>query len=348
MKYLSLLALGLLGGAIIVGGSVMLGVRLNEPQRSSVGKVIVLTPTPTYPPMEKYSFESLINTPITPHAFEIGEKIQETKDSASFVATIGTPDGDVSGMLNIPGKAGTYPIIIMFRGFVDQSIYETGAGTRHAGEVLAQNGYITFAPDFLGFGESDMPSAVPLEERFQRYTTGLTILESVTKLNDALATSDYADVAVDSNKVGIWGHSNGGHIALAMLAITGRQYPTTLWAPVSKPFPYSILYYTDEFDDGGRALRAEVAEFENHFNSDEFSVTNYEDRITAPIILHQGTSDDAVPVAWSNTLAARLKTKDVDITYYTYDGDDHNFSKGSWEKVVERDMEFFEKYFKNV
>ena len=144
----------------------------------------------------------------------------------------------------------------------------------------------------------------------------------------------------DSSKIGIWAHSNGGQIALSVLEISGQPIPTTLWAPVSKPFPYSILYYTDEFDDEGKALRAEIARLEKDYDVNDFSITKYFDQIKAPIQLQQGTGDDAVPVTWSNNLNQTLKDKDIDITYYIYPGADHNMTPG-WDTAVERDLEFF-------
>ena len=80
------------------------------------------------------------------------------------------------------------------------------------------------------------------EERFQTYTTAMNLLAGIEKWERA-------------GKIGIWGHSNGGQIALTVLEISQKEYPTVLWAPVSKPFPYSILYYTDEAEDRGKALR---------------------------------------------------------------------------------------------
>ena len=41
-----------------------------------------------------------------------------------------------------------------------------------------------------------------------------------------------------------------------------------LWAPVSKPFPYNILYYTDEAEDRGKWLRGEIAKFEARLSSE--------------------------------------------------------------------------------
>ena len=85
----------------------------------------------------------------------------------------------------------------------------------------------------------------------------LSILESLDSIKEW-----------DEENIFFWGHSNGGQVALTILEITGKDYPTTLWAPVTKPFPYSILYYTDESEDKGKYIRRELSRFENLYNTD--------------------------------------------------------------------------------
>ena len=229
----------------------------------------------------------------------------------------------------------------MLRGYVDQEIYETGTGTKNTAEAFARHGFITLAPDFLGYGDSDAPSPDPLEERFQTYTTVLNLLASVKQLPQALTDRELTTVKADADRIGIWGHSNGGHIALAVLAVSGAPYPTVLWAPVSKPFPYSILYFTDEFADRGKALRRVVAEFEEEYDVDYYDPTRYFAWIKAPIQLHQGTDDEAVPLRWSDELCEQLQAQDVTVSYYTYPGGNHNFSAGGWPEAVSRSLAFY-------
>ncbi|HRN96467.1 MAG TPA: prolyl oligopeptidase family serine peptidase, partial [Candidatus Levybacteria bacterium] len=152
-------------------------------------------------------------------------------------------------------------------------------------------------------------------------------------------------VTVDTEKVGIWGHSNGGHISLAVLAITGHNVPTVLWNPVTKPFPYSILYFTDEFDDEGKALRKVVADFEVEYDVFNYSPAKYYEWITAPIQLHQAINDEAVPVRWNDQFATSMEDAKKDIEYFKYPGENHNFNLGSWEDAIERSIEFYEDQF---
>lgn len=296
-------------------------------------------------PLDKYTFQRLKEATFKSGEITIGKIIKDEETFSSRIFYFKVGNLKASGLMNLPPKEGTYPIIVMLRGYVPKEIYTIGEGTRHAGEVLAENGFITLAPDFLGYGESDDPSDNSIEERFQTYTTSLTLLSSLKNLNQAIEATISANIKVDPGRVGLWGHSNGGQIALSILEITGKNYPTVLWAPVSKPFPYSVLYYTDEYDDHGRMLRRAVAHFEENYDIEKYSPTNYLEWINAPIQLHQAGADEYVPQKWSDQLYQKLKKLQKEVTYFTYPGDDHNFTKGSWPTVVQRSISFFKENF---
>jgi dipeptidyl aminopeptidase/acylaminoacyl peptidase len=287
-------------------------------------------------PYDKYTIENLSKTAVSPVAIIIEGVLSEEPSftsslfSFNFDPTLqGKAPKKVTGLINIPKGKGPYPVVVMFRGYVDQKLYKTGDGTERAGEYFAKNGFITIAPDFLGYGQSDSEAGNIFESRFQTYTTAMETLASVSSLS-----------GWDKNNIFIWGHSNGGQIALSLLEITGYTYPTVLWAPVSRPFPYSILYYTDESDDRGKLIRHELADFEQTYDVEAYSLDNYLDRIKAPIQLHQGSGDDAVPKDWSDSLNKKLETLEVDIEYFIYPGADHNLAP-SWNTVVERNLMFF-------
>lgn len=289
-------------------------------------------------PLDKYSIDNLISVKIEPGQIVIGDITKEDGDFTSYLFSFvfdptlsGKELKRVTGLVNIPTGKGPYPVVIMLRGYVDQKLYKTGDGTKRAGEYFAKNNFITIAPDFLGYAGSDKEAENILESRFQTHTTTLTLLKSLDSLENW-----------DKQNIFIWGHSNGGQIALTLLEITGKAYPTVLWAPVSKPFPYSILYYTDESDDGGKLIRRELAKFEDQYDTDLYSISKYFDRIKAPLQLHQGTSDDAVPKDWSDKLANTFKKQELILNYYIYPGAGHDLQP-SWNTAVERDLKFFRK-----
>lgn len=303
-------------------------------------------------PLLKYTFENLKQTTFPKSDITLGRKLDETPGSLSqtfyFLVPIVLGRSEmkkVSGVINVPKAPGDYPVIIMFRGFVPNETYQPGIGTEPSAKIFSQNGFITIAPDFLGYGESDKLSDNGFEDRFQTYTTALTLLSSLSKLNNGLEASYSGKIKADISEVGIWGHSNGGHIALSTLAISGVNYPTVLWAPVSRSFPYSILYYTDEYDDQGKSLRKFLSGFEENYDVDKFSPTNYYNWIKAPIEINQGTGDQEVPYWWSDDLVEKLKKQKLDVTYLTYPGADHNLQPNGWVPAVEASISFYKKHF---
>ena len=295
--------------------------------------------------LDKYTFSNLRKQQFKNSVISLGRVLDDKEGVTSQIFYYEVDGKRVSGLINLPKAEGVYPIIIMLRGFVPIESYTTGVGTKRLGDVFAQNGFITLAPDFLGYGESDKPSLNPMEERFQTYTASLTLLASLESLDSALLASYSGRIKADASKVGIWGHSNGGQIALSVLEITGKNYPTVLWAPVSKPFPYSILYYTDEFDDHGKKLRRVVANFEKDYDIELYSLTNFFDWINATVQIHQGEEDDAVPKKWSEELNEKLKELEKDISYFIYPNSDHNLMPNGWNQAVQRSMEFYRESF---
>ena len=314
----------------------------------------IIKEKPIPQPLLAYTFENLKKTNFPKSQITFGPVMSENADYFSqmfYFSTPKTPGGKImlksSGLANIPKKQGKYPVIVMLRGYVPDNIYKPGVGTQPTASVLAKNGFITLAPDFLGFGQSASPSAEPFENRFQTYTTALTLLSSLPTLNNGLDSNYVGTISANLENVGIWGHSNGGHIALSILAISGVDYPTVLWAPVSTSFPYSILYYTDEYDDQGKALRKNLADFENTYNTDLFSPPNYYTWIKAPIEINQGTQDQEVLYWWSDELVAKLEKANVSVTYFTYSSADHNLGPNSWSDAVLNTINFYKKEFSN-
>jgi len=303
----------------------------------------ILSPLPPIPlkekSLEKYTIENLTKRTYTPNPIVFEDPIA-TASTYTVIPFYFMSDGKkVTGLSHIPNKPllEKLPVIVQFRGFADRATYVSGLGTKHSAEVFAANGFVSLAPDFIGYGGSDKGSENVFEDRFETYTTAFNLLASIPTIS-----------FIDPTHVFLWGHSNGGQIALTVSTIMGEKgsvYPTSLWAPVTKIFPYSILYYTDEFEDYGKALRKELANFEKEYDTDQFAFFNYLDRIQTPIIFHQGTDDEAVPLKWSNDFVKLLQQKGKSVRYYTYPGADHNLNTG-WNTVVARDMDFFRSYIR--
>ena len=105
-------------------------------------------------PLAKYSIEALSKTQFPASQITLAEIREQTADFTSrlfyFYVDPSIASGQakkVSGLINIPQGQGTYPVIVMFRGYIDKENYQTGAGSVRAGQFFAKNGFITLAPD---------------------------------------------------------------------------------------------------------------------------------------------------------------------------------------------------------
>jgi hypothetical protein len=137
-------------------------------------------------PLERYSIENLSKTKIKPAKINIKDNIFEFEfdPTLEYKQSLPSIDGKkVTGLVNLPESSGPKPIVVLLRGYVDQSIYQTGVGTKRVGEYFRDNGYITISPDFLGYGGSSIESSNIFESRFQTYTTALTLIKSINKEN---------------------------------------------------------------------------------------------------------------------------------------------------------------------
>lgn len=297
-------------------------------------------PKPT--PLTRYSFEELRARQYEGSEIKLERVLEREDEFTSYVFSFTTDSKKVTGQANLPtlpaqaGQAGIpgkkFPVIVMLRGYADKEIYFTGLGTRKAAGEFAKAGFITLAPDFLGFGGSDSESADIIEARLEKPITILNLLASISHMPSA-----------NPQQIFIWGHSNGGQVALSVLEIGKSSIPTTLWAPVTRPFPQNVLDYIGELDDQGRMVMASISAFLANYDAAQFSVETYVQDITAPLQVHQGTGDQLVKVTWTNEFVEKIRKLGRETNYYTYKGDDHNLSR-NWDTVVARDIEFFKKH----
>lgn len=328
-------------------------------------------------PLQQYSIPNLSTTQFLASSISLETLIRREAEYDAYQFSYLSRGKRISGQLNIPksvlsGQPARGSIVLL-RGYVPLENYTTGVGTRNAAAVFAKAGYLTFAPDFLGYGTSDPELENSWEARFIKPVQVIELLRSIEQLQStplAISQTMSEDFKSDSlsvspGKIGFWAHSNGGAVALTAIEIMNHSVPTTLWAPVTAPFPYSILYFGDELADEGKDQRAWLALFEKEYDVFDFSLTRHLDRLHGPLQLHQGGNDDAVLRWWSDEFVDKLKAENerrahlertaatesaevrlknnlspISITYFVYPGADHNLQP-EWSTVVARDLAFF-------
>ena len=266
------------------------------------------------------------------------EGIKKEDNFKSYEITFTSNGKTISGMMNIPSSPPSQkatagkPVVIMIRGYAESAGYFVGSGSWKVADELARNGFVTVSLDFLGYGMSTGESKDILEARFEKPVGVLDLIESVKAL-------DY----VDSSKIGIWSHSNGGQISISVLEITGQNYPTVLWAPMTNPFPQSVLETMDD-SENGKIVKQKIADFEKDYDSKLYSIDNFYEWINSPILIHQGTADVWCKVEWQQNLKNKLTKLGKEVKLDVRQDSDHNL-KQSWDEVIKMDIEFFREKF---
>jgi len=214
---------------------------------------------------------------------------------------------------------------------------------------FARNGYIVFRSDYRGHGSSEGEA-----------TGGYgTPAYTVDVLNGISAVKTLPDA--DTERIGMWGHSMGGHITLRAMVVSDEIKAGVIWGGV-------VVSYEDLFERWRRPAgsgptttpdptrtrgwwRVSLQETYGSFEDNpEFwasiSPNTYVSDISGPIQLHHGTADKSVPVVFSEILYAELLDADRLAELYLYDGDDHDITY-SFGTAIQRSIDFFDEHLKN-
>ena len=251
-----------------------------------------------------------------------GYVVSYPSDGLKLFALMDVPTG--------PRPAGGFPVVLVNHGYIPPQAYSTTDSYHLISDYYAKAGFLVLKPDYRGHAGSPGPAEGPFRSMLYAVDV-LSLLAAVPSVPEA-----------DAGRIFAYGHSMGGDVTLRVLEATSAIRAATLWAPVSAPFPESVLYYARR--RGGDEARAQLARIESLFAGSDYPRLSALDNvglIRVPLLLHHGTSDEDVPYAWSLTLAQRLEAAGVTFNFLTYQGENHNLSRRSFTTVLSRDVAFF-------
>ena len=255
---------------------------------------------------------------------KIEETLTHNNSYTSYIFSYPSDNLKIYGMMNIPEGNGPFPVIVLNHGYYNPSSFNSGDGTRTMADILVAKGYITVASDYRGHGQSEDEKQGPRGHRPEFAIDVLNLIASIKSVEKA-----------DQNRIGMWGHSMGGEVALRTAEATNKVKTIVLWAPTSANASDNANFY------GGRHNPNT-----NNPELDGVSPINYLKYISAPISLHQGSVDVEVNPMWSKDLRDALRTEDKQVEYFEYEGQDHNFRNLGWDLISDRTIAFYDKYLK--
>lgn len=281
----------------------------------------------------------------------IEQTLSPGSNYARYIASYLSDGLKIYALLTVPNgtkPSGGWPIILFNHGYIPPDVYRTTERYIAYTDAFSRNGYIVFKPDYRGNGQSEgKPEGAYYSPAYA--IDDLNALSSIKKYKDA-----------NPQKIGVWGHSMGGNITLRDLVVDPNDIKAAvIWGGV-------VGSYDDLMNNWQRKVpyqppRTELANRNNYRQQlisqygtpadnptfwNAIDPTAFIGDIQAPVQLHHGTSDEEVPLQFSQSLYDKMKAAGKVVELFTYEGADHNISDPSFSLAMKRSVDFFNQYLK--
>tara|TARA_B100001964_G_scaffold243692_2_gene322438 strand:- start:821 stop:1813 length:993 start_codon:yes stop_codon:yes gene_type:complete len=149
---------------------------------------------------------------------------------------------------------------------------------------------------------------------------------------------------VDKAKVAIEGGSAGGFTTLAALAFSDVFKAGASFYGVTDL--EALARDTHKFES--KYLDRLIAPYPSELSVwQERSPINNIDKISAPVILFQGLEDKVVPPNQAEMMRDALNSRNLQVAYIAYEGEQHGFRKGkNIKRTLEAELYFYSRIFK--
>lgn len=304
---------------------------------------------------------------------EVVGVLDQTENYTSYLIHYPSDGLTITGIMQIPAKGKPpFPVIVMNHGFFSRTEYVAGDGTDRAAEFLNKRGYLTIAPDYRSWGQSDSGPSL--------FYSGLAI--DVVNLLASIPSIPEAD----PSRVGLWGHSMGGGVTMKALTIIGDNVSAVGEGAAHINVRAAVVYSTVSADQGDVLARWGLGCFgnviEGEMRSDcnssdviplslpvelldsyyvaaydpdalsEISPIHHLDLVAVPVQIHYGTRDgeelSGTPTEWSTKLYQAFLDAGKPAKLFPYEGQRHSFIGDAWFKFMEEVATFFDANVKNA
>ncbi len=263
--------------------------------------------------------------------FTIEQTLSNGTNYRRYVASYRSEGLKIFGLLTVPTTpkpANGYPAIVFVHGYIPPNQYSTVNSYPTYQATLARAGFVTFKPDLRGHDTSEgEPVSAHYSEKY---------------VIDTLYAISYLKQHPDVNpeRIGYWGHSNGGEIGLRTILANEDIKAASFWAGVVGSYEDMFETYVDDIsflEQDNPLTREHGLPSENQEAWKPIEPYNYLEDVNIPIELQHGTEDQSVPVELSLNLKTAMESAGKNVVYHEYPGDDHNISINSgtaWQRSI--------------
>ena len=306
---------------------------------------------PVTHPLYPYTIDGLRESDYIGGDISIRYIMEENEAFTQYYVSYPSDGLTITGVMNIPKGNVSSPVVILLHGYYDRETYWSGMGTWQEASYFARSGFVTIAPDFRTWGESDTG--------LNLFATGL-VVDTINLIHvlDSIPQ-------IDTEHIFLWGHSMGGGVVTKVLTVNEQVDATILYAPNSandgdlmerwglaclsgqsqlqgdKCNPAEVI-----FPDTPSKLQNEYFATATHLEAIQSIAPIYHlDKIVTPIQIHIGTADGATlsqtPPTWSENLYQALLQAEREVDYFVYPNQGHFFNGEDWIRLLQRAVNFF-------
>lgn len=282
-------------------------------------------------PLHPMAIEALRQGEYPGGEFTIEQTLSNGTNYRRYVASYRSEGLTINGLLTVPTTPqpeGGYPAVVFVHGYIPPDVYSTVNSYPTYQATLARADFVTFKPDLRGHDNSE---GEPVGAHFsEKYVVDTLYAISYLKNHPS----------VNPERIGYWGHSNGGEIGLRAILASKDIKAASFWAGVVGTYEDMFETHVENIpflEQNNPLTRQFGLPSENPQQWKHVEPYNYLQDIAIPIELQHGTNDQSVPVELSRSLKAALEEAGKNVTYHEYPGDDHNIGRNSgtaWQRSI--------------
>ncbi len=221
---------------------------------------------------------------------------------------LNSSDEKINGDLRYREDAKNAPTIIIchgFKGFKDWGFFPFLA------DSLADDGYVTISFNFARNGIGSDPNSFTELEKFAEntYTHELEDLKSVV---DTVCSGEIGKGKIDTQRIGLLGHSRGGGVALLYANRDDRIQALVTWSAIARVerFSNDIIkkWKRDGFIEMENSRTKQMMRLNKSFindiqkNAKKLDILKAAANLEIPALVMHGEKDESVPVSEANEI----------------------------------------------
>lgn len=247
--------------------------------------------------------------------------------------------GQIMGVLHRPAGVDHAPVVVVCHGFASSKHGSNRCYVTLA-EYLARQGIATLRFDFRGSGDSEgVLSEISFEDLI---ADGVAVLEAIEDME-----------GIDAERIGLFGASLGGAIAVLAAARTQKAKAVVLWAPVAS----GELWFRDFLMHHPEYLHVDPSKilstyrgiqlndaFRNEFKN-MHACKACRELIDAAVLVMQSEKDETVSIAHLEAFRQACAGLDSPTRFVRYPDGEHSLGfSPDFPAVLEETKQWFEQY----